>query len=79
MKGSRSGLFLSELQSGNITILVVDGPTDSATAIDLGYDEIGRPGCLGFEDMIAEVVRQSVHVNTLIIADADEPGQRSAK
>jgi len=40
-------LFLSELQSGNITTLIMKGPTDSAAAIDLGYDVIGRPACVG--------------------------------
>jgi hypothetical protein len=72
-------LFLSELQSGNITTLIVEGPTDTAAAVDLGFNVIGRPACLGCKDMIAEVVSKHGAGTTFIIADNDEPGQRDAK
>jgi hypothetical protein len=57
----------------------VEGPTDAAAAIDLGFNVMGRPACLSCEDMIAQVVRKRVPWGTLfIIAYADQPGQRDA-
>ena len=37
-KTSTSGLFLSELQSGNVTTVIIEGPIDAAAAIDLRVD-----------------------------------------
>lgn len=60
-------------------LLIVEGPTDTAAAIDLGYRVIGRPACVGCEDMIVQVVKSEPMVPVFIIADADEPGQRGAR
>lgn len=81
VRGSKQGLFLNltAVRGGGQTLLIVEGPTDAAAAIDLGFPVIGRPACLGCEDMIAEIVRKGSHVNTFIVADADEPGQRGAE
>src|SRR5262249_37965686 len=78
VKGSRQGLFMATESVPGNTLLIVEGPTDAAAALDLGYDVIGRPACVGCEDMIAALVRKRIHVNTFIVADADEPGQRGA-
>ena len=67
-------------QSGHVTTPIVESPTDTAAAIDLGFNVIGSPACVGCEDMIASVASQHGHVTMLaIIADADAPGQRGAK
>jgi hypothetical protein len=60
------------------TLLIVEDPTDAAAAIDLGFRVIGRPSCIGCEDMIAALVRECGASTTLIVADADEPDQRGA-
>jgi hypothetical protein len=60
------------------TLLIVEGPTDATAAIDLGFNVIGRPACVGCEDMIADLVQKSGASTTLIIADADPPGQLGA-
>jgi hypothetical protein len=52
-------------------LLIVEGCTDAAAALDLGFDVIGRPACLGCEQIIADLARQSGHVTTVIIADND--------
>jgi len=78
VKGSRQGLFIATQSGASTTLLIVEGPTDAAAAIDLGFRVIGRPACVGCEDMIAELVRKHGHVTTLIVADADAPGQRRA-
>jgi 5S rRNA maturation endonuclease (ribonuclease M5) len=64
---------------GGRQILIVEGPTDTAAAIDLGFAVIGRPACLGCEDMIVQVAKQYPRGRLFIIADADEPGQRGAR
>lgn len=38
-------------------IIVVEGMSDTAAALDLGYDAIGRPSNLAKLDMLAEIVR----------------------
>ena len=78
MKGSKSGLFLNRESVHVNTLLIVEGPTDTAAAIDIGFPVIGHPACLGCEDMIVELVREHGAGTTLIIADANEPGQRGA-
>jgi len=78
VKGSKSGLFLNRESVHVNTLLIVEGPTDTAAAIDIGFPVIGHPACLGCEDMIVELVREHGAGTTLIIADANEPGQRGA-
>lgn len=45
----------------------MEGLTDAATAIELGFSVIGRPACLGCEDMITAVVRKSGPGTTLVV------------
>jgi 5S rRNA maturation endonuclease (ribonuclease M5) len=84
VKGSRSGLFMNQNMISGTTkdrynvCLIVEGPTDTATAIDLGFAVIGRPACLGCEDMIVQVAKQYPRGRLFIIADSDVPGQRGA-
>ena len=78
VKGSRQGLFRAIKSVPGDTLLIVEGPTDVAAALDLGYDVIGRPACVGCEDMIVRLVRKRGHVATFIVADADALGQRGA-
>jgi len=68
----------TDSRGGGQTLLIVEGPTDAAAAIDLGYAVVGRPACLGCESMISEYVRKCVVRTVVIVADADLPGQRGA-
>jgi 5S rRNA maturation endonuclease (ribonuclease M5) len=61
-----------------LPLLIVEGPTDTATAIDLGFAVVGRPACLGCEDMIVQVAKGYPGGPLFIIADSDVPGQRGA-
>jgi 5S rRNA maturation endonuclease (ribonuclease M5) len=85
VKGSRSGLFMNQNMISGTTkdqynvCLIVEGPTDTAAAIDLGFGVVGRPACLGCEDLVVSVAKQSPRVRLIILADADEPGQRGAR
>lgn len=44
LKGSMNGLFIPSKLSGEGPLLIVEGPTETASALDLGFDVIGRPG-----------------------------------
>jgi 5S rRNA maturation endonuclease (ribonuclease M5) len=84
VKGSRSGLFMNQnIMSGTTkdqynVCLIVEGPTDTAAAIDLGFAVIGRPACLGCEDMIVQVAKGYPGGRLFIVADSDVPGLRGA-
>lgn len=89
--GSRNGLFWPEgVYSASDWLLVIcEGPTDCAALLDMGFDAIGRPGCLGGVDLIVEFLK-GLRRDVAIMADRDEakerpdgsvwyPGQEGAK
>lgn len=75
VSGSRSGLFIPDGQVGEQCnqIVVCEGPTDTAAMLDLGFYAIGRPACLGCEEMTLKLLwgRQVV-----ILADNDDAKKR---
>lgn len=77
VKGSKQGLFLSEFGCEPVAC-VVEGPTDTAAALTIGLSVIGRPSCLGCEEMILDYVRIRKVRRVVIITDNDEPGLRGA-
>lgn len=74
--GSRDGVFLGSETNNDSTMLVVEGPTDAAAALDLGYAVIGRPSCTGATRPTAQLLRGK---NAVLMADADGPGRRGAE
>ena len=74
--GSRDGLFYDVNNTFTDSLLIVEGPTDAAAAIALGFTVIGRPSCRG-------AVPQTTHVakarNVVIFADRDAPGLAGAR
>lgn len=77
VKGSKQGLFLSEFGCEPVAY-VVEGPTDTAAALSIGLSVIGRPSCLGQEDLILNYVQRQKIRRVVIITDNDEPGLRGA-
>lgn len=81
VRGSRSGLFIpasySFMPDGCLYLL--EGPTDLAAAMTIGLNAIGRPACLGQEDMILTYIRRSRTERLVIVTDNDEPGLRGAE
>ena len=75
VRGSHQGVFVPDAQISDLCeqILVCEGPTDTAAALDLGFYAIGRPACSGQEDM-ALAILEGRHV--VIVADRDEPKTR---
>lgn len=77
VKGSKQGLFLSEFGCESVAC-IVEGPTDAAAALTIGLSVIGRPSCLGCEEMILDHVKARKVRRAVIITDNDEPGLRGA-
>jgi phage/plasmid primase-like uncharacterized protein len=81
VKGSRSGLFVpseySWLADGNLYL--VEGPTDLAAAMTIGLRSIGRPACLGQENLILAYLQRNQIARLVIVTDNDEPGLRGAE
>jgi len=76
-KGSKTGLFIPSDLSGQVPLLICEGPTDTAAAIDLGFDAIGRPNC---NSKIEMTVQATTGYNEIvIIADYDEAGKAGAQ
>jgi hypothetical protein len=76
VKGSKTGLFIpAELPSEGL-LLICEGPTDTAAALDLGFDVIGRPNCNSCVDMTARFAKGR---KVVIIGDNDEVGKTGAE
>lgn len=77
VRGSHQGLFIPQVETQS-TLHLVEGPTDLAAALSLGLFAIGRPSCLGQENLILEYTRNQKVRRVVIITDNDEPGRRGA-
>ena len=78
--GSKNGIFysLGDLQR---TIVICEGPTDTAAAIACGFFAIGRPSCsAGVNEVVDFINRNRREVSrAIIIPDNDEPGLNGAE
>ena len=79
IRGSRNALFVpSGSYFPDRTLCITEGPTDTAAALTLGLQVIGRPFCRGGTKMLVEMVRQ-LRAPVAIISDADGPGVAGAE
>lgn len=76
--GGREGLFIPSGLSVAGSLFITEGPTDCAALLDLGFAAVGRPCCTGGARLLAELVKVHRSPKAVIVADADEPGQRGA-
>lgn len=78
--GSRQGLFLPVAwpESSQVA-LVCEGPTDTAAALSVGFKAIGRPSCLGCEQIVTDTCKRLNIRRIVIVADNDGPGRDGAK
>ncbi len=76
LAGSKNGLFIPMGLSKDKPLFICEGPTDTATALDLGFEAIGRPNC---DSKIEMTVRFARGRKITIICDHDVPGRDGAK
>ncbi len=79
VKGGRAGLFLAPSLPAQPILFVCEGPTDTAAALTLGLYAAGRPSCLGCHAEVIQTAKRTRCRQVVIVADADEPGQRGAE
>jgi hypothetical protein len=80
--GSHQGLFIPASYPYCIddgTLYITEGPTDLAAAMTLGLYSIGRPSCLGQEEMILAYLRNMKVRRVVIVTDNDMPGLNGAR
>ena len=76
LKGGKTGLFIPTDLSPEGLLLICEGPTDTAAALDLGFAAIGRPNCNSKVDMTARFAKGR---EVVIIGDNDEVGKTGAE
>ena len=76
--GSHQGIFLPAMDA-QPTVLILEGPTDTAAALTLGYYAIGRPSCSGGSTEIVHAIKRFDIKHAIIIADNDIPGLEGAR
>lgn len=78
VRGSKNMLFIpSGFERRGRTTVVLEGPTDTAAALDLGLNAIGRPSALTCRVDLFEAIRWSATV--IIVQDNDEDGRKGAE
>lgn len=75
VKGSHQGLFIPFMAVRRFpvhTIMIVEGPTDTAAGLALGFFTIGRPNNLVGNEMIVEVLNDLPAKDVIVCYDNDE-------
>lgn len=78
IRGSRLGLFVPENFGSSEQLLVTEGESDLAAALDLGFNAIGRPGCKAIPEMVKTYCDNHQIEDVVIVADTDTFGQEGA-
>ena len=76
--GGHEGFFIPDGLCYGGPLLIAEGPTDCTALLDLGFEAIGRPSCVGGVAHCVELVRAHYPLDVVVVADADPPGQRGA-
>jgi hypothetical protein len=75
LKGGREGLFVPhDLPERVHTLVICEGPSDTAAALGLGLIAIGRPSCLACVEHCVRLVRLREVKSAVVVADNDAPG-----
>ncbi len=70
--GSKNGLFIPTMLTGESPLLICEGCTDPIAATEMMFDAIGRPSCnSGFED-IKIFLKRNHYEQVVIMSDNDE-------
>ncbi len=76
--GSQAGIFIPEIRPQK-RMFVVEGPTDTAAGLTIGFYTVGRPSCSGGVPHIVDHVKRGRVQEVIIVSDNDEPGIRGAQ
>jgi phage/plasmid primase-like uncharacterized protein len=76
--GGREGLFIPDRLDAAQRLLICEGPTDTAAALDMGCEAVGRPSCTGGAGLLLRLVRDRRPAEVVVVADQDAPGQSGA-
>jgi hypothetical protein len=68
---SRNGLFLPDGLTGISPLLIVEGNSDAAAGLDIGFDCIGRPNCSGGVELVVRYVCKQQYHSIVVIPDND--------
>ena len=80
VRGSKSGLFIPQpIQFNRGGLMICEGPTDCAACLDMGFNAVGRPDCLGGAELIERLVRKHGIKNVCIVHDRDEEGSKGGE
>jgi len=74
--GSKIGLFIPSNLPADGLLLICEGASDTAAALDLGFPAIGRPSCNSGVAMTGRFVKGR---NVAIVGDNDEAGRSGAE
>jgi len=76
--GGTEGLFIPAGLSTGSTLIIAEGPTDTAALLDMGANAVGRPSCKGGVRLLVDLVRRYSPSRVVIAADLDAVGQEGA-
>jgi hypothetical protein len=76
---SKSGLFIPTGLNSSSPLFICEGPTDTAAALTLEVEAIGRPSCSGGTEHLCNLLQVSRRRDVTIIADNDGPGRAGGK
>ncbi len=79
LNGSHAGVFLPRGLDSRSTLLICEGPTDTAAALTLGYQAVGRPSCSGGTNILCDMLQAGRRRDVVILADSDGPGRCGAR
>lgn len=78
LSGSQSGAFIPRGLDSRSSLLICEGPTDTAAVMSLGFAAIGRPSNTGAVGIISDMLAAGRRRDVVIVADADGPGRYGA-
>jgi len=76
--GGKEGLFTEWPMPVGERLFLPEGGSDTAALIALGLPAAGRPSCNGGVNHVRALVRELLPSAVVVVADADERGQRGA-
>ncbi|HUT61703.1 MAG TPA: hypothetical protein VNA25_28020 [Phycisphaerae bacterium] len=79
LAGGHGGLFIPEGVTPYAVQAICEGPTDTAAALTLGFESIGRPFASDGGSMVVEFMRGAFNACPAIVGDNDAAGRDGAE